>query len=275
MKITVPYDHYSKGFEKLLSDFPNSEYLAFMQSYDEKELILLTGFMKSGNTWLRMLLTNYNQLLLNPELSEGLTINQLNETQKHSLEKQDISSFEEGQFSIVRSHFAYQPSFDHFQILYISRNPLDTLVSKYHYLTKRDEPLRTYPDDVREQLLDIDNYVRFEIDNWITYHKAYLDHFDIHITYEELKTNPENALKNIIESIGQPIDMELIERAIKFSDFDVMKQKAAANNESSGMAKGYKGDFVRKGIVGGFEDELSSETINYVKNLLTKNNITI
>ena len=46
--------------------------LKFFLNDIQQEKILLYGYPKSGNTWLRFFLFNYRSLMLNPKLNETL-----------------------------------------------------------------------------------------------------------------------------------------------------------------------------------------------------------
>ena len=54
---------------------------------NEEQKILMYGYPKSGNTWLRLLLYNYRNLLLNPEVKQTITYSKLNLLQRNMLEK--------------------------------------------------------------------------------------------------------------------------------------------------------------------------------------------
>ena len=47
--------------------------------------ILLFGYPKSGNTWLRFLLYNYRELLINPSIEKTITYDRLNSIQNNLL----------------------------------------------------------------------------------------------------------------------------------------------------------------------------------------------
>ena len=53
--------------------FKNYKTLKTFLSSKEEPKILLFGYPKSGNTWLRFVLYNYRALLLNPEEKQTIT----------------------------------------------------------------------------------------------------------------------------------------------------------------------------------------------------------
>jgi len=271
------YDHYTERYSDIINTFTeDNNYYSFLKRFESKELVLLTGFMKSGNTWLRFLIYHYFLLQKEYNSNNSLTFDELNKIQKHSLENKCISSFDPNYPKIIRTHLKYISGFKSFNVLYISRNPLDTIVSKYHYLSKRETPFRSYPLELRNELLNIDNYVLFEIQNWINFHKVYLDNYDLHITYEDLKRSPEKTLKKVVSHLGvSNPQKELLEKSVELSSFNRIKKMSMSNSQQNGMSKTFNGTFTRKGIVGSYKEEIEEKTIEKVLDLLKLNNIKI
>ena len=74
---------------------------------DKGNIILLSGYPKCGNTWLRFVVYNYFNILHN-NAKETLTYNDLNKIQKHEygLTEND-KGFEEGFPQFYRTHDPY------------------------------------------------------------------------------------------------------------------------------------------------------------------------
>jgi len=264
------FDHYSAEYEELLEQFPSNSFEKFLQRFAAKELILQVGFMKSGNTFLRFLLVHYFYLKnVDESLEESLTYLDLNEYQKHSLEKEDQFTFDPNFPKLIRSHLKWIPAFEFFHVVYISRNPLDALVSKYHYLNKRATPFKSYPENIRKKFIDIDAYVLFEIDHWIDYHQEYLQHADSHVTYEDLLSDPINHLSQLLQDITKTEpDRKLVEKSVFLSSFKEIKKMGEKNNLEHGWVSSYQGEFARKGKVGTYKEELRQQTIDKISTKL-------
>ena len=63
---------------------------SFLASYNDNK-ILLFGYPKSGNTWLRFLLFNYLNLLLNKTQTKTLTYEELNSIQNNIMDRESIT----------------------------------------------------------------------------------------------------------------------------------------------------------------------------------------
>ena len=136
-----------------------------------QERILLYGHPKSGNTWLRLLMFNYKSLLIDPLMEGTITYDMLNRLQKNVVERGTTFAPEPGFPILYRSHKSYASPFDLFSFrIFIHRNPLDTLISSYYYYRDRDIPFKDFPSERRKDLLDIDFYVRYNIDSWIDFY---------------------------------------------------------------------------------------------------------
>ena len=85
----------------------------FFQKYDADK-ILLYGYPKSGNTWLRFLLYNYLNLLMNPKLVSTISYNQLNELQNNVMDRSTTFIPKEGFPFFYRTHKSYNKSYNLF-----------------------------------------------------------------------------------------------------------------------------------------------------------------
>lgn len=229
--------------------------------------ILFAGHIKSGNTWLRFLIFNYFNILHNSAESP-LTYRELNnEFQKDSLGSNvPICGALKGYPYLVRTHMRYTSLFSFFQKgIFIYRNPLDTLVSSFHFNRERYNP----PIDIN---LDIDTYVLNELVSWEAHLKSYLGQQRFFkITYEDLKQDPMAGLKGVIEYMGYSFDTSAGMKSTELSDFKSIKQMGREQNQMYGNGgKQFKGEFARKGKVGSFYDELKPETISRAKYLFKK-----
>lgn len=227
---------------------------------------LFAGHIKSGNTWLRFLIYNYFNVLLT-EAQETLTYQELNKLQHISLlDPLEPKLPPKGFPVLARTHRHYSDVLDQFQKgIFIYRNPLDTLVSSWHFN-------RNLPNSNHRHLEDIDKYVLYYITPWELHTKSYLNQTRfIHLKYEVLKAQPQEELEKIIAYLGYPINSSATAKSVELSTFDSIKKMGRNNNQQYGNAgKGFKGEFTRKGITGGFKEELKATTIKDCHNSLEK-----
>ena len=123
-----------------------------------KELkILLFGYPKSGNTWIRFLIYNYRNLLLNSDEHQTVTYDRLNALQNNIMDRGTTFLPDIGFPFIYRTHMIYMKSYNLFdKRIFIHRNPLDTLISAYYFYKDRDVPFLDDSLNIRDKLHDIE-----------------------------------------------------------------------------------------------------------------------
>ena len=230
--------------------------------------ILLYGYPKSGNTWLRFLLYNYCNLLLNQEETKTLTYDRLNSLQNNVMDRGTIFNSENGFPLFYRTHKIYKKPYDLFdKKIFIHRNPLDTLISAFHFYQNREIPFSDDHYDIRDKLHDLDFYVLYKIDLWINYYKTSIKHADIVMNYTELKNETEKELKKIVRFLSWDLEEVIIKKSIEFSSFNKVKKMGEEQSQQYGNGPkdgSFKGEFTRNGEEGQFNNELKKETIQLV-----------
>ena len=234
---------------------------------NEEQNILMYGYPKSGNTWLRLLLYNYRNLLLNPELSHTITYDKLNLLQSNEMEKGTCFLHAEGFPLFYRTHVPYNASYNLFdKKIFIHRNPLDTLISSYYFYRNREVPFFDDSNSIREKLSDIDFYVVFKIDDWIDFYKESIQHAGIVMNYSSMRINCEIEIARLISFLGWDFNQELVKRTVEMSSFNKVKKMGLEKNQKYGMGPKdtFEGEFTRSGKEGQFYNELKNETIHLI-----------
>jgi len=93
------------------------------------------------------------------------------------------------------------------------------------------------------------------------------------LTYEELTSNREQAIRKIIDFCGKEVEPETFSRIVERSSFAFMKQHEDKFDPIIGtlVDRGMKtGNFIRKGEVGGWKEYLSSEQEELFQRRFTK-----
>jgi len=240
----------------------------------ESPPVLFAGHSKSGNTWLRFLIFNYYNIV-NNDAEKTLTYSELNdEVQPDEIGALHIKSSElkgtpEGYPDFIRTHQRHKNDYLVFnKVIYISRNPLDVLVSSYHFHIK-NRPSRHNRGYLHN---DIDAKTLFDLPIWIDHYESYKTQERVlHVTYEQLKRDAKQVLIDVLKYIGHnDINEEAIDKSVELSSFKSIKKMGRVNNQTHGMApkEEYVGEFTRKGKVNGYKDELNVETIIAAKKLL-------
>ena len=238
----------------------------FLQGNEEQK-ILMYGYPKSGNTWLRLLLYNYRNLLLDPTVSQTITYDELNLLQRNEMEKGTSFVDREGFPVFYRTHVCYNTTYNLFdKKVFIHRNPLDTLISSYYFYRNRKNPFFGEINAIRERLFDIDFYVVYKIDSWIDFYKESIRHADIVMNYSEMRVNCEEEVSRLIDFLDWDLNRELVRRTVEMSSFNKIKKMSLEMNQKYGMGPKdtFEGEFTRSGKEGQFYNELKKETINLV-----------
>ena len=235
----------------------------------EGQKILLFGYPKSGNTWLRFLLFNY-RTLLNQELSETISYNRLNSLQNNVMDRGTTFPPEDDYPLFYRTHKIYKKSYELFNYkIFIHRNPLDTLISGYYFYKNREIPFHDDPQHLRKKLHNIDFYVKYKIQSWINFYFISVTKADSIINYTSLKRDCFFEIKTLIEKLNWEINEDKIRRSIEFSSFKNVKIMAQKKGQKYGNAPKdgtFFGVFTRSGEEGQYKKELKKATINYVIN---------
>jgi len=234
----------------------------------DQTTILLFGFQKSGNTWLRLLLYNYRNLLLNPDLNQTITYDVLNVIQNNHLDSGTTFLPRNGFPLFYRTHTSYTNTYDLFdKKIFIHRNPLDTLISSYYFWKYRDTPFLYEPENIRTRLYDIDFYVSYKIKSWIDFYNISIKHADFVLNYTEMKEDPEKSFRDLLCFLNWSIDEDILRKAVDISSFQKIKKMGKEKSQEYGNAPkdgSFKGEFTRSGEEAQFKNELKQETIDLV-----------
>ena len=230
--------------------------------------ILLFGFPKSGNTWLRFLIYNYRVLLINPDEKQTIAYDRLNALQNNVMDRGTTYLSEKGFPLLYRTHKIYKKPYNLFEKkIFIHRNPLDTLISSYYFYKDREVPFLDDSENIREKLHDIDFYVSYKIDFWIKFYNISIKHADFVMNYTEMKQDPETSFIKLLKFLDWDFDEELARKSVEISSFKKVKKMGEEKNQKYGNGPKdgkFKGKFTRSGEESQFKYELKEETINSV-----------
>lgn len=237
----------------------------------EHSPILFAGYIKSGNTWLRFLIYNYFNIIIN-KASETLSYSELNTIQFDQLEKnaKPFKGSTEGFPHLIRTHNHYNKAFQIFKkCICVYRNPLDTLVSAYHF-RKDHETMNLGIKGRDDSEISVDEFVSYNLKLW----ELHVDSFQgniLKIKYQDLQENPITELKKVIEYMGYSFNEAIAKKSIEFSSFTSIQKMGREKNEMFGNGGvQFKGEFARKGKVGSYKEELAISTIRKAKSIFKK-----
>ncbi|KAL0405711.1 UNVERIFIED_CONTAM: Cytosolic sulfotransferase 15 [Sesamum latifolium] len=251
--------------------------------------IILASFPKTGTTWLKALLysivnrsSKHRLTVENPlSLIPILEYNIYGTT--HSSATDIPPSNINHSRRILSTHIPYQLlartlDSSECRVVYVTRNPKDTLVSTWHFVNKwaraKEEvrPFEVAFEKFCHGLIPSGPYY----DHVMGYRKLSLDrpkyaHF---LTYEELKNDPETHVKKLAEFLGCPFEGEDVEEQVEAivngCSFEVLSNHEVNKGEGFPARMGLPSNsFFRKGVVGDYEEYMSAEVVDKI-DALTK-----
>jgi aryl sulfotransferase len=254
----------------------------------------LASYPKSGNTWMRALLTNYgrnkttpasiNELDGGPIASArvwfdewvGIEASLLDDITIERLRPQVYRCLaaEAKEPLVMKVHDAWGCS-DEGQalfpadvtagVVYIVRNPLDLAAScAHHWGIELEAAVAKLCDPeavISRSLGGLSDQLMQRLGSWGDHVHSWVDESGLPVMvvrYEDLRRQPEAVFADVLRFCGQPVDEERIRQAVAFSDFDELQrqEKAEGFRERSQRASA---PFFRRGEVGSWRQELSPD----------------
>ncbi|KAH8512644.1 hypothetical protein Peur_056632 [Populus x canadensis] len=252
--------------------------LSFQQHFIAQDTdIILASMPKSGTTWLKALTFSVvNRNIYSPKESPLLT------TPPHELVRffemdlysknqlPDLIQLPSPRIFSSHSHYGTLPQSirdSGCKIVYICRNPLDQVVSYFHFARKfkreNVKPLSSIDEGFDNVCLGIQSYGPFW-DSVLGYWKASLERPDkvLFLKYEDLKEDITFSLKKLAEFLGLPFSEKeekegVIEEISKLCSFDNLKDLEVNRTGFFESAGAPNSTFFRKAKVGDWCNDLS------------------
>ncbi|MBU0493236.1 MAG: sulfotransferase domain-containing protein [Chloroflexi bacterium] len=256
-------------------------------------IIWLASYPKSGNTWLRIFLTNYvrngaepadiNDLDGGPIASARRAFDDAVGVAASDLLPEEIDRYRPAVYLqmaahsdgplFLKVHDAYtrnpdgQPLFPQAAtrgVVYLIRNPLDVAVSFAHHsgitvdeilprLCREDFAFASRRDRLHDQL-------RQRLLSWSGHVRSWVDEpgLNVHVTrYEDMVRAPYPTFTAIVRFAGLPADPARVSKALDFSNFDSLQaaERKVGFRERSARAA----TFFRSGQVGDWRQVFTAE----------------
>ena len=231
----------------------------------------IVSFPKSGRTWIRYFLGRYLELQHDMPMDLEFMPQPYWSQQRLDLDFPHIH-FTHDWFDVKHSDRAepgvlYKDILDKKPIVFLLRNPMDTIVSYYYHKVKREANENLLDLDLRKFILD-DRYGLGRYCAWMDKMLDYLaDRKDkLIITYELMAKDMAYEMNRMFDFMGIEGNRQAIVGATWKSDFNNMQQAELAANEDENVLgigrlgmRGWDGDKdklkVRKGKIGSWQDE--------------------
>ena len=258
--------------------------------------VWLVSYPKSGNTWLRIMLTSYlsetqqpislTDPLVGPQnhlgrhsFDETMGINSSELTSKeldgyrHKYHDLFVNRYPGNTFTKVHetylSKFTRKPLFPARQdcrVIYLVRNPLDIVASYAHQE-------RCTFDEMIIRLADENSSVQHgsisfpeHLGTWSNHVEQWTAQTDLKVNvvrYEDMIADTYKELTRILQFAGLPIEKDKLANAIENAGFDALQALERTQGFSEHPDPTFQ--FFRKGSAGGWKEELTEAQIDRVK----------
>ena len=254
-----------------------------------KASFLIIGHPKSGNTWLKVMISRLYQL------RHGLPESKLINTDEFARRIPDIPrlaatngcySYEQEVGRLLDVDATDNP-LRHKPVLFLARHPIDIAVSWYHQFTKRqsrakqelinasiEHPIDRHSVSMWEFVRHSDIGLPFLIDyqNRWARNVAQLPR-GLLVRYEDLRGEPVSTLGKILEHVGHPFPETELRAAVEWGSFDnLQKLETRGTFKQGGMKLVNRNDpstyKVRRGKVGGYRDDFDADQLAELEALL-------
>ena len=253
--------------------------------------LFVIGHPKSGNTWLRTMISRFYQVKYNLPSDFVLKSDEL-----HRLEPAiPRFFFSNGYYSYERviaealSGPHPDPELGGKPLLFIARHPCDLAVSWYFQFTRRislakaeliqaeiaqpiDRSSIDMWDFVMKSELGLENLIAF-LNGWNARLRGLQQGY--RLSYEAMRKAPDEAVKRFLDLAGETYEESQVREAVDFASFEnLQKLEAQGRFKHGGMQKDAKGDpnsrKVRRGKVGGYRDYFTPEQLEQMDDLVDR-----
>ena len=215
--------------------------------------VFLVSYPKSGNTWTRFLVGN---AATGADGSVDFTSIDAKVPDIHKISAAALDALPGRRF--IKSHSAFDPRYP--KVIYVVRNPLDVLVSYFHFQRKNgvlpaDATIADYAGDFLEQSGNYGTWAQ-NVESW-TAAMAGNPNFLL-LRYEDMLADTARELRKVLAFAGLPADEEILARTVQLSSSEAMRR---LEQEQAGAWQATRNSdrsipFVRKASSGGWREEM-------------------
>ena len=248
----------------------------------QRASFLIIGHPKSGNTWLKVMISRLYQLRYN--LPESKLIN----TDEFARKIPEIPRLAatnayysyEGEVGKLLAAGASDNPLRHKPVLFLARNPIDIAVSWYHQFTKRQSRAKqelinhSIDNPIDRRTIQMWEFVRHSdigLPSLIEYQNTWAR--NVHalekgmlVRYEDLRAEPVPTLQKIMQLMGEKFSEEEIRAAVEWGSFENLQKLETSGTFSQGGMKLVNREDpstfkVRRGKVGGYREDFDSHQV--------------
>ncbi len=257
----------------------------------ERTDLLIIGHPKSGNTWLRTMISRVYQVRFGLPADVIITSDEL--ARRHPgvprvSATNGVYSYE-GAVGEKLAVGAPDNPLRHKAIVMLARNPCDIAVSWFFQFTKRQSKHKqelinhSIEHPIDRHTVSMWDFVRHS-DIGLPFLIDYLNAWERNVEaledaelmrYEELRSKPEETLMRIVSRIDPSVTAEEIQEAVRFGSFDhLRKLESEGFFKQGGLTRRNASDpnsfKVRRAKVGGYRDYFTPEQIAELEGLMAE-----
>ena len=219
----------------------------------------IVSYPKSGTTWFRFILSNYisgckvstfftNEFIPDIHIHESLC---------ESLERPRI----------MKSHSKFDASYP--KVIYLVRDVRDVLISFFFHSLKYNPKYNGFE---LSEFMDCFNKGELFSGRWDEHVLGWINQFEgevLVIRYEDLLLNTEKEMLSALSFLNFEINDSLLKDSIESASFSKMQKIEKTENTTDESLKNSNQSlmFVRKGIIGDFNNHLSKQQIQKLNNV--------
>lgn len=210
------------------------------------EIIPLVSFPKSGNTWMRFILSNIFKKNKDMHINFN-TINDISSTSYNEDHSKMINLLEDKSPLFIKEHYSYydMPYNNFKKAIYVYRNGFDTLLSYWHFRNAQSPGKYQDIEIFSEYYWNGYRTWGEHLYSWMEDKNTRQKHIICMISYEELISKPVETIDKCLNYLGYKTSIEVIEKAVMLSSKENMKKMSGSSDFMKSKDK--KFHFVRSG----------------------------
>ncbi|KAH8272950.1 hypothetical protein KR018_012514 [Drosophila ironensis] len=171
------------------------------------------------------------------------------------------------------------------KVIYVFRNPIDAYVSRYYHGVTFGMNYGKTLQEVFDKLIEKEESLVETMDHAYEFYQIRNEPWVFYTSFERMKKDLRGVINDVSRFLGKPVTEQQMERLLKHLSFEEMKKNPTTNHlwELSQVKHQDKGkethNFVRKGQVNGYKDELEPQQIEkaniLIQRYLDKNSVTL
>jgi len=249
----------------------------------------LASWPKSGNTWVRMMLTAYRWGTLDINMSGEIVVGDCQPYAYHTVAPTQLKDMTPAEILFLRhaalahiiARFPHNPvvlkshnanvragSVDLIPqemsgpSVYVVRDPRDVLVSYADHMGHTLEQAAESMNNMGSCLDQGNLGIYHHLTTWSQHVRSWAEQESIPVKvlrYEDLLEDPRGEFQQVLEHLGLSVDEERLDLAVELASFDHLRRQEQENGFREASPKA--GDFFKRGTAGGWQEVVPREIV--------------